>query len=580
MAGKHSRGFHGVCHALAPGALVLFCLCLSLPHVFADASNAIADRDAQRALQRARKVAFHSGNTGTTFSEVSLVVLAGPVGMFIRRAVDVNKGVRVTFGGIVANDRGKPLDAVHVVGKDFLWCVLPVGAAMFHPLHVVPALVLLAIVSYAFAQHAVKTRSKRAPYPTPHVTDSAPAPMGAVSRVGASRPYLTTYRASMTIATSVAILAVDFAAFPRRLGKTHAHGVGLMDLGAGSFLFANALVSRRRGGRAEKDFFANQGATRAARRLAKRVAPLLALALARAVSVTSTDYHVPVGEYGKRWNFFATLAAVLVLVDVAPVPPGTSAAFGFAVLLAHQWALSSKRMWSILAGASYLTEFRKEVGGGEGNASPWAHETLGHWVLADPRGDSFVSQNKEGIFSLPGYVGLFFLGVGIGVWMETSLVNAGRDARKAVNAELESLVQKATRAREMALAAAQQAKEFPSGGEFRARASLKHKDATAAEAQAVTATKRHRSRQAVERFDNENLISVVTSAPGGRADPHETAEGGWVWAWRWLAKLVGTYGQTVMSVHLAQCQCVLSLPKSSPCFYTFKSRHTVLSLSW
>ena len=164
--------------------------------------------------------------------------------------------------------------------------------------------------------------------------------------------------------------------------------------------------------------------------------------------------------------------------------------------------------------------------------------------------------------------------------METSLVNAGRDARKAVNAELESLVQKATRAREMALAAAQQAKDFPSGGEFRARASLKHKDATAAEAQAVTATKRHRSRQAVERFDNENLISVVTTAPGGRADPHETAEGGWVWAWRWLAKLVGTYGQTVMSVHLAQCQCVLSLPKSSPCFCTFKSRHTVLSLSW
>ena len=28
-------------------------------------------------------------------------------------------------------------------------------------------------------------------------------------------------------------------------------------------------------------------------------------------------------------------------------------------------------------------------------------------------------------------------------------------------------------------------------------------------------------------------------APGGRADPYDTPEGGWGWAWRWCAKLCG-----------------------------------------
>ena len=48
--------------------------------------------------------------------------------------------------------------------------------------------------------------------------------------VGASRPYLSAYRATMTLTTAVAILACDFPAFPRRLGKTETFGVGLMDV--------------------------------------------------------------------------------------------------------------------------------------------------------------------------------------------------------------------------------------------------------------------------------------------------------------------------------------------------------------
>ena len=39
--------------------------------------------------------------------------------------------------------------------------------------------------------------------------------------------------------TCAAILAVDFPLFPLRLAKTNAAGTGLMDLGAGAFIFAH-----------------------------------------------------------------------------------------------------------------------------------------------------------------------------------------------------------------------------------------------------------------------------------------------------------------------------------------------------
>ena len=437
MERARSRGFLPARRALARAALLAALACAAFPPAF-------ASEEAE--TRRARKEAFHSGNAGTTFLEVSAVVAAAPLGVFIRRALDVMKGVRVTFGGIVADTRGRPLDAVHVVLKDAIFCVFPVAWAMFAPRAAPPALAALALLSYFLAGHFVARRALKAAPSTPSVVDAVPSPLGDVTRFGASRPYLTCYRASMTLATAVAILAVDFPAFPRRFGKTETTGVGLMDVGAGSFMFANALVSRRRGGRAAKDFFADIGPVRAARRLARRIGPLVALAALRAWSTGAAGTHVPVNEYGKHWNFFATLAAVMIVVDMVPVPPGTSTFFGGALLAAHQWCLSSKRMWSILAGAKYLVEFVPTAAGAAGvprdaaNASPFAHETLGEWLLAAARSETFASQNKEGLFSVPGYVALYFLGVGLGVWFEKWLALDASRARK----KMEGLVAELT----------------------------------------------------------------------------------------------------------------------------------------
>ncbi|CAL5367274.1 unnamed protein product [Camellia sinensis] len=183
------------------------------------------------------------------------------------------------------------------------------------------------------------------------------APLYVEDEFGSLRTNISSYRVSIMIVTCLCILAVDFKIFPRRHAKTETYGTSLMDLGVGSFVLANSLVSRQ----------ARGFSTLKLRNALQSTSPLIILGIARLVSTARVDYQVHVGEYGVHWNFFFTLAAVSILTSIINVRPKYSGVLGSLILVGYQ------------AGLMY---------------------GLNVYLLSNERGTDIISQNKEGIFSI------------------------------------------------------------------------------------------------------------------------------------------------------------------------------------
>ncbi|XP_022634051.1 uncharacterized protein At4g17910-like isoform X3 [Vigna radiata var. radiata] len=185
------------------------------------------------------------------------------------------------------------------------------------------------------------------------------------------RAYVTSYRVLVMIITILCILAVDFKIFPRRYAKTETYGTSLMDLGVGAFVLANSLVSRQ----------ARNIASVSWKTAVVSSSPLIILGFLRLVTTTGVDYQVHVGEYGVHWNFFFTLAAVSILSSFINISPQYCGVIGSLLLVGYQLCLV---------------------------------QGLNHYLLSDERGVDILSQNKEGIFSIFGYWGMYLLGVYLG----------------------------------------------------------------------------------------------------------------------------------------------------------------------
>jgi len=175
--------------------------------------------------------------------------------------------------------------------------------------------------------------------------------------------------------TCIAILAVDFTIFPRNFGKTETFGTSVMDIGVGTFIVSSALTSKF--ARTEE----NKGVS-ASVRLRKlftfQKLVVLLLGFGRFVLLKAVNYHEHVSEYGIHWNFFMTLYFIWTTADLvhALVPRWLILWLAIILLAAYQFVLCT----------TGLTQY----------------------MFSDYR-EGPISANKEGIFSLCGYIPLYLI---------------------------------------------------------------------------------------------------------------------------------------------------------------------------
>lgn len=313
------------------------------------------------------KEAFVSNLNGTTPQEVALGSLIGPLCYLLRGLILIlyhrAKGTLVL-----------PLPKVSHLLLDFSVLTLPIVLAstvLSGVLrHVVAGLVAASAGLCCYINSSPRARRR-------------PDTLGAFlqSQVHFRQvPFVTLSRVFVNVITAVSILAVDFPVFPRRYAKTETYGTGVMDFGVGAYVFVNALVcpeARRRDSGSKRNDLRKQLAS---------VWPLVALGLLRLASVKMTGYPEHVTEYGLHWNFFFTLAAVRVAASLvfAAFPAGWS------------WALA------VLISGSYQLALEY----------PGVKDFLFH--SAD-RHSSFVHANREGVFSVLGYLAIYMAGVQVGL---------------------------------------------------------------------------------------------------------------------------------------------------------------------
>lgn len=198
------------------------------------------------------------------------------------------------------------------------------------------------------------------------------------------RPFLTNYRGSMLIITSLSILSIDFSIFPRRFAKVETWGTSLMDVGVGSFVFSSGIVAARPlllTSSTQANFSAR------IKSAGRHSLPLLILGLLRLWSVKELNYAEHVSEYGVHWNFFFTLGLL---------PP-------FVIL-----SQSALRYIPSYAGLAVLIGIAYQL--------TLELTSLKSYMLTSPR-VNFMSMNREGIFSFTGYLSIFLIGQEMGLFV-------------------------------------------------------------------------------------------------------------------------------------------------------------------
>lgn len=313
--------------------------------------------------QKELKEAFVSNLTGTSLQEVVL-------GSFISPVCLLNRGLMWI---LLQQATGILPSFCHLL-LDFAALILPlvISCTIFSDilLQVIVTLTLVSVCMLCFIHYTCHTKTTFSTLLQSHVQFN-------------QVPFVTVFRVFVNVKTAISILAVDFAVFPRRYAKTETYGTGVMDFGVGAFVFANGLVcpeARRKNISGSKiNYIIKQLVS---------VCPLVVLGMGRLLSVKMSDYHEHVTEYGVHWNFFFTLAIIRV---------------GASMLLI---VLPIHNSWLISLLISGLYQVTLETTG------------LKTFIIHNTdRDKNFLHANKEGIFSMVGYVAIYLAGVQVGLYV-------------------------------------------------------------------------------------------------------------------------------------------------------------------
>lgn len=322
--------------------------------------------------QRELKEAFVSNLDGTSLPEVALGSCLTPICLMIRGLIMI----------LYQQAKGTlPLPLFFHLLLDFSVLILPlvlsctVLSSILY--HVIASLVFVSACMFC---HIYCNSSHR--HSAQHSATSISTFLQ--SHVDLSQvPFVTLFRVFVNVKTAISILAVDFIIFPRRYAKTETYGTGVMDFGVGAFVFANALVCPE----ARRKNISGSKMNHITKQLWS-VWPLVVLGMGRLVSVKMSDYHEHITEYGVHWNFFFTLAITRVVASTLLVvlPASKSGVVAFLICGIYQFSLETSGLKNFI-------------------------------IHNNDREKDFLHANKEGIFSVVGYVAIYMAGVQVGLYV-------------------------------------------------------------------------------------------------------------------------------------------------------------------
>nr|XP_057942908.1 phosphatidylinositol-glycan biosynthesis class W protein [Doryrhamphus excisus] len=312
------------------------------------------------------KEAFVSNLNGTTLQEVA-------VGSFLTPLCILNRALILILHHQAKGRLPLPFPRISHLLLDFSALVLPLVLSCT----VLSDVLLQVVLSFTFVLSCALCRICR-----PRCQTTLSAFLGGTVHFK-QVPFVTVFRVMVNVQTAISILAVDFRVFPRRYAKTETYGTGVMDFGVGAFVLANGLVCPEARGR-------NVSGSKM-KHISKQllsVWPLVVLGAARLVFVKTSSYQEHVTEYGVHWNFFFTLAIVRVLTSMLLV------------------VVPARKSWLLCLLICGVYQYTLETTG------------LKAFIMHnEDRGKDFLHANKEGLFSIAGYVAIYMAGVQIGCYV-------------------------------------------------------------------------------------------------------------------------------------------------------------------